>query len=233
MRQLVRGLLLILALISFKASEAQLYLTAPSGATISNVRYVPSGRWDVLNHNDSEIEVKGTPYFHETYLRGEIYLDGEKFSNIAMRYNIFDDRFEFKEKDSVLAIGPDPIIKKISIGAQTFIIDTLKVKDKRFPSYFQRLDSGRVTLMAKSFVIFKEMERAKAIQGDVPPRYERMPDVYYIKIGKGPLAKIGSIKKLIEILPDHASEMEIYSQREKIRTNNEDLTKFIHYYNTL
>jgi hypothetical protein len=60
-----------------------------------------------------------------------------------------------------------------------------------------------------------------------------MPDAHYIKIGKGLLAKIDNIKKLIEVLPAHASEMETFSHREKIRTNTEDLTKFIHYYNTL
>ena len=170
----------------------------------------------------------------DIYSLSDIDLLNEKFSGIEMRYNTFYDRMEFQEKDSVLARGPDPIIKKVVMGTKTFVIDTIETKDGAFATYVQRLDSGRIALMAKQMVIYKELERAKPMQGDVPPRYERMPDSYYLKIGWGPLKKISSLKKLIEALPDRKAEMEAYTENEKIRTNKpDDLAKFIRYYNSM
>ncbi len=148
-----------------------------------------------------------------------------------MRYNIFYDQMEFKDKDSVYAIGPDMSIKKVVIGSETFVVDNLEFKGKTVPL---SLDSGRVSLVAKMLVIYKELRQGKPMQGDIPPRFERMPDTYYIKIGHGPLAKVSTVKKLIEMLPDRKQEMEKFTQNEKTRANKPDeLTKFIRYYNSL
>ena len=119
------------------SSSAQIFLTAPNGATIRQVRYVPSGRFNTLNA-PTEVEIQGSPDLDDSYFKGSMFLTLGIFTDLEMRYNIYFDQIEFKNQDSVLALGPDEIVNKIVIGKQTFVVDNFEHKGKIFPTYFEK-----------------------------------------------------------------------------------------------
>ena len=224
-------LVVILSFAIFVDCKAQFSLNPEEGARSGSVQYIYS-----LDRITSPVEytIEGTPYLTDTYLKSHVYSHKGNFSDIDMRYNIFYERMEFKEKDLLYAIDPDSKIKKIVLGTQTFVVDNYELKGKMAPAYFLRLDSGRVTLMTKMRIIFKDRQQGKPIEGDIPAKYSRLPDINYIKLGNGPLIKVRSIKKLIDELPDRKQEMEKFAKNEKISANKaEELTKFIQYFNSL
>jgi hypothetical protein len=215
------------------SSSAQVFLTAPNGAVIREVRYVPSGRLNTLN-SSTEVEIVGSPYLSDSYAQGSMFLTLGNFIGLEMRYNIYFDQVEFKNQDSVLALGPDDIIKKIVIGKQTFVVDKFEHKGKVFPTYYERLDSGKVSVMAKWLVLYKEMQRAKPMQGDVPPKYERLPTNYFVKIGQELPIKVKNVKQMIEALPSNREQVEKFAEEKKIRGGDrKDLVAIVDYYNSL
>ncbi len=224
-------LVVILSFAIFIDCKAQFTLNPEEGARTGSVQYIYS-----LDRITSPVEypIEGTPYLTDTYSKSHVYSNKGNFSDIEMRYNIFYERMEFNEKDLLYAIDPDLVIQKIVLGTQTFVVDNYELKGKTAPAYFLALDSGRVSLMTKMRVIFKDRQQGKPIEGDIPAKYQRMPDVNYFKLGNGPLIKVRSLKKLIDELPDQKQEMEKFVKNEKISANNaEELTKFIQYYNSL
>ncbi len=223
--------LVVLSVISFIDCKSQGNLDPPSNSRTANVQNIYN-----INQLISPVEysIEGTPYFTDTYSKGSAYSSAVNIYDKEMRYNIFYDRMEYKDGGTMFAIDPDLTIEKIVLGTLTFVVDNYKVKNKMVPSYFLRLDSGRVTLMTKMRIIFKDRQQGKAIEGNIPATYQRQPDFYYFKLGDGPLMKVRSIKKLIDALPDQKQKMEKFARSEKISANkSEELTKFIEYYNSL
>jgi len=228
-RQL-KYLAFFLASVGFMTVNAQGVLTTPSGSTIRVIKSV--SLLDILN-DPLEYPIEGSPYLANVYSDAKVFLQQGDSYSVEMRYNIFYDQLEFKERDSVFSIGPDPAIKKIVMGSETLVIDKYVAKGQSLSTYFSRLDSGELTLLVKMIIVFKDSQ-VKPIEGLIPGRYERMKDDYYFKLGNGLPVKIRSISKLIEELPDHIQEMEEYSKREKISSNSsKDLSRFIRHYNSL
>jgi hypothetical protein len=207
---------------------AQVALVNYDGATVKTY-FLTS---DLHKGMTTDAKVEGTVYFSEELSNGTIYTRNRIFSNLPMRYNIFDDNIEFQEKDTVLALLPDPFILKVEYGERTFVVDYL-LKEKGKAGFFHRLDSGKLTLMAKMAVTFLRAVEEKAMQPAKPAQFKRLEDVYYYKIGNGPVTRIQSVKKLIESLPDHNDEMQDYVRTEKISLKDgAELTKLVKYYNS-
>jgi hypothetical protein len=221
-------------LISFMECHAQVkqVLSAPNRSnTAAAQTYVGLGS---IPSSDVNFRIDGSPYFNDEFVKGTIYHNRSIYRDVEMRYDIYFDRIEFKNQDTVMVAGPDKLISKVQMGDQTFIVSIFKSKDKPALTYFLREDSGKMTLLTKMEIKFKNQELGKPIQGDIPAKYIRMPDTHYYKIGNGPLIKIQGIKKLIEEIPDHNGEMEQYARKEKISANKpKELKKFSQYYNSL
>jgi hypothetical protein len=184
--------------------------------------------------SEREYSVEGTPYSKDEFVKGKIYHHYGLLST-EMRYNIYDDRIEYKGKDTVvMIIGADKLIRKVELDELTLVVDLIEVKGKQMLTYFVRLDSGKMTMLTKMTVSLKPPQFGKPIEGDIPAKFIRMPDTYYYKIEKGSLVKISSIKSLIEELPDHQKEMESFAKKEKISANKpKELAQFSKYYNSL
>jgi hypothetical protein len=82
---------------------------------------------------------------------------------------------------------------------------------------------------------FTDKQEAKALESsNQPAKFTRAADIYYYKIGNGEMMKAGTLKNLIESLPDHQAELASYAKKEKLSTRNEaDLRKLAAYYNKL
>lgn len=184
--------------------------------------------------SEREYPIEGTPYSNDEYVKGIIY-HHHGSQSAEMRYNIYDDRIEYKGKDTVLMmVGPDKLIQKIEIGDQTLVVELYEEKGKKELTYFIRQDSGKMTMLTKKTISLKPPQFGKPIEGDIPAKYARMPDTHFYKIDKGPLVKIVSIKKLIDELPDYKAEMEAFVKKEKISANKpKELAQFSGYYNSL
>ena len=228
----LKFLTVFLSSFGLMASNAQGVLTKPSGSSIRVkkqvlVRISRYGSSLDLNTTPEEQEVIGSPYLVDDFSEGTLFLRTGDNYNLQMRYNIYDDRIEYKERDSVFSIEPDPAIEKAVVGPQTLVVDTCEVKGRKLLAYFSLLDSGKLRLFAKMSIVFWDSE-VKALEGAKPAKYERVKDEYYYKVGNGrPLTKINRISNLINELPDHRQEMEEYVKKEKISSNKSgELTKF-------
>ena len=128
---------------------------------------------------------------------------------------------------------PSPNIILVQFSSYSLIVDKLPSRDSSY-AFFIRLDSGRASLLLRKPVEFKEAQAPKAIETEgKPPRYVSKQQEFYIKIGDDAPRQFSNAKKLIELLPDHRSEMEKYMSSNKVSKNAEDLKLLIAYYNSL
>ncbi|MEO8475083.1 MAG: hypothetical protein ABI477_22970 [Chryseolinea sp.] len=83
-----------------------------------------------LFQQDEDDPIVGTPYFDDKYSKATLYTKLGIFSNLEMRYNIYLNRVEFKQRDSVVSLGPDSIVHKIALGNNVLVVEKLTVKGK-------------------------------------------------------------------------------------------------------
>lgn len=191
-----------------------------------------------LKSMDSEVaKIEGSPYYQDEFIKGDIYYDVNwRYPEVLLRYNIFNDEMEIKLEgmDKVYAIVPEKRIKKITILEDTFVVADYELKRKIVPGFFKELVLGKVDLLTKQHVDFKEKEVAKGFVEPRPDRFIRMQDQYYVRKNGGVAEKLPSLKKLIEFMGDHKDALEEFVKEKKISVGDVDeLIAFISYYNSL
>jgi len=225
-------LILVLFLIQLQHIQAQdiYYINKQIIEMLDNVAWLKS-----LESQSSDYE--GSPYHNDLFIEGNIYYGiNWLYPDIPMRYNIFNDVIEIKieGKETIYAIEPDKRIKKIIIKEDTFVVADYKENGKFITGYFKVLVEGRVALLAKHQVDFKEKQPPKPYQDPEPAKFTRKNDKYYIQIYPEIAHRFSSIKKLIDFLGDHKNELMEFAKQQKISVGNEaELIQFISYYNSL
>ena len=179
--------------------------------------------------------VEGTPYLDETFMTGHVYSRYGDYKGISMRYNIYEDHIEFRQKDLIYILDPDLMIKKVDLGAQVLVVENYEFRMKEQPGFLTLLDSGKVTLLSKKVVTYREQQPPKALESaPTPARYSRLPDAYYYKIGTGEVMKVQNIKKMISSFPDKHQELTQFAKKEKLSHKKEaDLIALVRHYNKL
>ena len=180
-------------------------------------------------------DFEGSPFLNEEFVTGQVFSSEKKYTSVQLRYNIYNDQMEFRQNDLTYALYPGERILKVILGNETYVVAKYEIRGKMDYGYLTRLDSGKLTILAKKVVRFTEKQEAKALESsNTPAKFTRTPDVYYYKIGSGEITKAGSLKSLIATLPDHQAEVESYAKKEKLSTKKaEDLNKLAVYYNGL
>lgn len=178
--------------------------------------------------------INGTPYVDEKYEEGVIYY-GDKSLTVPVRYNAYQDLIEYTQNGKAAVLDPTLTIKRIKVGASTYITQEYKANGKTKVGYFQLLDSGRLTLLAKQKVIYLPAKKGGNLDGsDQLAQFKRNPDMYYYKIEGGAVQDVESIKSLIETLPDKQDELTQFAKKEKISPRKEkEMIQFVQYYNSL
>lgn len=179
----------------------------------------------------------GSPYLADQFALGEIYYNGQdKFTAVPIRYNIFYDEMEYREldKERIYALKPGEAFDKIIIPEDTFIVAQYKKLNEEKFGFFKIHECGKVSLLVKMDMEFKEAQGETTHEMAQPARFVRKSDEYYLKMPDQPAILIKNAKKMISSLNDHEEELETYQKTHKISgKKEEDLIRLVTYYNSL
>jgi len=178
--------------------------------------------------------IQGTPYHNDEFLPGEVYYEGKfKISNVPLRYNMYNDEMEFMDKNVVLAIAFPEKIDRVVIGNSTFIY-IADSKDKNLKGYAKKWNTDFPSILTKMKVDYFDKEPPQPITESKPARFERQFDKHYLMRSATEIEDIKSVKKLIQSLGDHESELTAFSKKEKISASDpQELASLIDFYKEL
>jgi hypothetical protein len=209
--------------------------------TEKDLQSFSEGKLILTTNTDALYEgVKGTPYFNEEFLTGDVYFpDGTEIIRINIRYNIYRDELEFKN----------------STSGQTFIIDRNRISGFRFhehedsilfesfnfkpdkpeeKSFVQILYNGKTSLLLKHRKLFIPANYQGAYaSGNKYDEYQDDKDYYLVK-NDGSIEKIKlNRKSVMSALKDSQSVLKEYALNNKIDfTNPKDIIKMILFYDS-
>lgn len=179
-------------------------------------------------------EISGSPYLDKEFKEADIYTnDKYKISKVRMRYNLYNDEFQFENKNMIMAIADPGRIDKIVIGDEVFIYLNDK-EQKTVSGYVKQWNSRLPAVITKMKVNFFEKEKPKPYTEPKPDRFERAQDEHYLMKSKNEIENVGSVKKLIKSLGDHEAELSEFAKKEKISAGDPaELAKLLDYFHLL
>ncbi|WP_276370707.1 hypothetical protein [Chryseolinea sp. H1M3-3] len=182
-----------------------------------------------------EENIEGTPYLDDSFTQGEVYFAKGKPTVVPVRYNIYKDWVEYQQNNQTYILDPNERIKKIKLGERILIVESFESRGKTKQGYFILIDSGKVMLLSKKTVTYRERTEAKALEaGATPAKYTQGPDRFFFKVENGQVQSVENVKSVIAALPNNHDELNRFVKEEKISVRKEkDLVRLIKYYNSL
>ena len=184
----------------------------------------------------TEKDIKGSPYLNDEFVNGTIFtVQMLKYSDIPLRFNIYNDDLEFKTPTGeVMALSAPEILEKAEFGNMQMVYSPYSQTNKIKKGFFVVLEQGKASLYSKPGIVFQEPTEPAAYKEAEPAKFVRKADEYYIRIGAEQAILIGNKKELIAAFPDNQDNIESFINKNKIKTNKpESLKEVVRFYNSL
>lgn len=187
---------------SFQLNGQNIHSPESNAAFFETVKVKQWQSAEKLNSAD-ENQPNGSSYLNREFRPGIILKNNKaEFSDIPLRYNIFNNTMEFRQKETILELADPHEIDRILLDEKIFVYGPYRSARKIRLSYFQLLTTGKFQLLKMYRVNLKE-----APDNLNSPAFERKTPLYYLRYLRGTAHLIDSSKKLIQILQPISQEL--------------------------
>ncbi len=179
-------------------------------------------------------EYQGTPYYHNSFLLGNVYMNGKLIeNNVSLRYNVFADELEYKksgeqgDKQTFAIIKSEDIY--VTINNETIIFKATK---GYFLVVFDGTNFSLLKKLKKKYYPFKKA--TTSLTTDVPAIFMD-EESYFISTKDGVLKEFtGSKNKKLKVFSTKYNQAKSYIKEKKLDINKEkDLKRLIMYLDNL
>jgi len=183
-------------------------------------------------HSNLKTKIVGTTYTQKMFAQAKV---GTLEQKHFMRYNVFNDEFEFisTQKDTLILdkIEDFGTIFFAEINKKYQLVAYTNSKNKLFYGYLQNLkEVNGMVLFKKENIQFVEAKQAKtSMEVDMPAKYVKTNDTFYLKNkDKGIIEFPENKKGFLKLFPDKKEAIEAFLKESKIDFDTEsDLIKII------
>jgi len=175
-----------------------------------------------LNNND-ESQISGSPYLGKHFKSCLIIrTDQSKIRDMSLRFNVFRNTMEFKQKETILEIADPTLISRIVFDSCVFIYAPYTAGSKIRLGYFQLITEGKYQLLKMYKVDLKKSSNINDVgPTSVSNRFESLPPEYYLRYGTGMAYLLNSQKGFIKAIQPISREVIDTIQQKKINVHNE------------
>lgn len=176
----------------------------------------------------------GSPYQQDLFYPGTITLkNGTSFDKIALRYNVYNDQFEFDKDGKQMAISNPQGIAMISLNHQSFIFDTYISESGSKRGYLEKVIEGPYTLYIKHRVLLRKGEESGAYQAATNPTFVGQKPDHFISFEGSEIIRIKNTDDLLNSIPGIESAIKKYTGKKKLKLKkDEDFINLVTYLNT-
>ncbi|WP_346860586.1 hypothetical protein [uncultured Draconibacterium sp.] len=167
--------------------------------------------------------IDGTPYLNDEFIVGEVIVeDSIRFELIPLRYNIYNDKMEFKNKNSqVLEISNSTSRYQFHFEDFLFCNQMYSEDGLSKQGILELLVDGQVKLFKKYNIELQPAAKAIGFQEATPDRFVQKEEQYLLAVGKEIPYVFGNPKKLLPVLEKIKPEVNSYVKTQKLKLRSE------------
>jgi hypothetical protein len=221
------ALLILLITPSLLIAQSEREITTEDLRNLTEGRNVPQHR---------AVVTEGSPYLQETFLDGTVVLlNGRRSENLSIKFNIHENRIEFKSDDSIFIIEGYNI-REFTIhdsdGAHTFK-KGYSARGLDVTDFVRVLSEGKATILLRHEVGFQPnvATYGTATQKDV---YLTNETLYILKDGETERIRNLRERNILRSFDSDRKEIQNYTQENNLDLSTlKDIRKLFDYYNSL
>lgn len=177
------------------------------------------------------VNVEGSELLYPNWQPGSVKIaSGTVYSNLLLKYNLYEDQLYFLGKDSVSMKFINPI-NEFHIGNDVFKNGYPSIKTFNNLSFYLVLVEGKTTLLKK---LSKNILEVKEFNSSITTK-KIMDDKAYFLLMEGTIVQVKNDKtSFLSVLINKKDEMDLFLKTNKINfKKDEDLITFVNSYNSL
>jgi len=178
----------------------------------------------------------GSPYLNKQFSEGKILsAEGIQYEKVPLRYNIYNEIFEFEKDGSPYNIDPLKFGLNVFIGDQAFIYTNLNYNKSSRKGYLELIESGNFRLYKRYMVRYDRPEGAGAYSDPKPGNFVRLGSEYFLQSGEaGEINFITKESGFLKACGTHENRVKVYMKDNRLKIKKEkDLIEIIKYLNSL
>ena len=183
-------------------------------------------------NSNLKTKIVGSPYTQKMFAQAKV---GSIDQKTFMRYNVFNDEFEFisAQKDTLILdkIEDFGIIVFPETNKKFQLVTYTNSKNKLFYGYLQNLkDNNGLAIFKKENIQYVDEKIAKtSMEVNMPAKYVKIDDTFFLKNKEKGTSEFPENKKgLLKLFPDKKEAIETFLKENKIDFDSEsDLMKII------
>jgi len=191
-------------------------------------------RYCRIVHKNSN-EYTGSPYLNKEFQTGDVIkIDSRIYNDQKLRYNIYEDQIEFKNKDTIRIVPGKSFTKSVRIGEKTFIYTDYIINGKNHFGILEQLTKGNCSLYYRHKVDFEEAVKPSGYKEAKPANFMNVKGKFFIQITNKPIIDIHNKKHLLMQFPNKKKEIQKFIKTKKINIKKKaDLIILVQYCNEL
>lgn len=193
---------------------------------------------NIMSRNvSSTIRAEGSPYIDENYSSIRISQFNDKIYNA--RFNAFNNEMEIMtSEDKVIALDNNGDFEVIFNSKNK----TYKTTNYTTQNGISKRGFLLVLDKTESYTLFKEekiefyekVRAASSYQTDKPPRFQRVDDIYYLKLNDTVTFLPQKKRDFLKVFTKHEKKLKSYMKKNNVNPKNEDeLLTLVKYLATL
>lgn len=200
----------------------------------SELREINNLNRDMQAANRGQVDpnIEGTPYWNETFQKGEIVLkDNGIYKNVLLRYDAFNGVIETQQNEQVFRFTNASSLAYAVIDSDTLYYLSYKRLKKEIEGYFYCVVNGHLSLYVHHSKNFKRAQEPIGFQDAIPASYVNNADKYFLQLADDELIEIASKKDISAFFNDKS--IDTYIKKHKVNPRKEEtLIALVNYYNS-
>jgi hypothetical protein len=175
----------------------------------------------------------GSPYLSNDFINSFVYLtNGTVFHDIPLRYNIYNDVFEFGKPEEAWSVDVDFGYFKIKMNNRTFILTPFEYNLGVKKGHMELLADGRYQLLKKFRIDYSPPQPAGAYSSKQPGSFNDQKPDYYLKIDNNTAMPFNNEKSFMKACGCKSRELDSFIKENKINFKKEEsLTRLFEFLN--
>lgn len=184
-----------------------------------------------VNPDSTGVEFEGDPFLSPDFKPGEIIdKNGDKFVDIPLRYNIYNDNFEFQKDEIPYALPTKDFARTVLLDNKIFRYSEYTYKVEK-SGYLEIISDGRYTLYKLHRITFEEPKEEVAYQDASPGKFRKLSPEYFLSDENNKPLHFSNKKQLIDLFPNESEKIKSFTRDKRLKIKKETdlilLTEFL------
>jgi len=209
--------------------------TGNNVARTDGISFIKSNGAYIPNQRERYNKIEGNPYLEEEFSKGSFSLGHSHINNIDLRYNIYEDHFEYLDEEVIKYI--DPIRNQVDtvwLKDDTYLYVSLIAGKQIKMTYMKMVHGDGTRVLLKHRMMLTEPEKSQGYKEAKPARFNRQQDQVFIQPMGSHAMEFKGKKSIEDLFPDHYHQLYDYIKSEKLKLKKpDDITRLCIYFDSI